>query len=428
MEVFLDFNTGDLEVTRIESGERLTDVLENSFNTADGTINYRARTGVSELPRASEFVLATVTIVPKSPVAKTDIDFHQEGSRETTAIFETGAVLKTIAGLELVRLVEAAVSPTLVTFERGGRKAGLKLSIFGSPTDIGINPSSPSNNSRPTFTWTSPPADSVTGPVLSFEVRLSPDQLSFTDVGNVTTITPVTEISDGPHTFQVRAVGSGDRKDAIGRLDFIIDTVGPSTPSGLKRTTGPENETQSVSWNRSSASGTLTTESAVLGSKVTTGSGVDFYKLEIRLTVGDVFAVSGIVQHEDCGLSTGGCQFVLTTADRLFMVPGNHTFLVHAQDEAGNTSDNATLTFQEGLLDVVQNLQVLDRVGEPDLVNTVNTADPIFQWNPPVELPNSGDAQGGIDTYEVAITGDFALAPGFNIPFTSFTDTSTQST
>ena len=101
----------------------------------------------------------------------------------------------------------------------------LDLAIFGPPTGLTIDPPSPTDDRLPTFTWDPPPGD-----VVSFEVRIPPDQQEFKDVGNVTSFIPTTSdfpegIREGPHTFQVRAVGGGDRKDAIGSLDFGKSTV-----------------------------------------------------------------------------------------------------------------------------------------------------------------------------------------------------------
>ena len=91
---------------------------------------------------------------------------------------------------------------------------------------------------------------------------------------------------------------------------------------------------------------------------------------------------------------------------------------MNAQDVAGNTGGAGTLAFQAGSKKVVQNLQLLNKVGEPELANTVNTSTPTFQWNPPLELPDSGDLQqGGIDTYEMKIEFQFVPSIGFD-PFT----------
>ena len=57
------------------------------------------------------------------------------------------------------------------------------------------------------------------------------------------------------------------------------------------------------------------------------------------------------------------------------------------------------------------------------LGDVVSTRNPKFQWNPPDQLPDTGDlAQGGIQTYLVALTGDPSRAPGFSIPFVAYTD------
>ena len=240
VDAFLDFTTGDLEVAIIEPGPALLDVLISSSGNTEGTVDYRARTRPGaphfDLPIASEFVLATVTFKPKRPVAKTEIVFDREIPRQTTAVLGVDPVLRSLAGLDLLRLVEAATSVTPVLFAEGGSTT-LNLSVFGHPRNISIEPPSPSNDPRPTFTWDPPGTGDVTGEVVSFEVRIIPDQTAFTDIGNVTTFTPDTgdfadpANPDRAHTFQVRAVGTGGRKDAVGSKFFVIDTTPPSAPA-----------------------------------------------------------------------------------------------------------------------------------------------------------------------------------------------------
>ena len=225
MDAFLDFETGDLRVVNLVAGPRLEEVTISTFDNVNGTIDFDAFT-LDVVPPTNEFLLATVTFVATKPFASTQIDVHQGFPRVTAAAFGGNPVpLRSLAGLELARLVEAATSITPVLFEPGGNTR-LDLSIFGPPTNITMEPPTPSNNPRPSFTWGPP----LTGDVVSYEVRIIPDMVSLRDIGDVTSFTPGTGdfpgpgIPDGLHTFQIRSVGSGDRKNAIGSLDFLVDT------------------------------------------------------------------------------------------------------------------------------------------------------------------------------------------------------------
>ena len=330
VEVFLDFNSGDLEVKGFEPGATLANVIISTSDNTKGTIDYKA-TGD---PTTSEFILARVTMIPKSPVAKTDVDFHErdpndpQDIRGTRALDGATEVLRSVAGLELVRIVEAEteietdttreVGP--VFFERGGRTAGLKLSIFGPPTDIRTQPDTRSRNPRPTFVWTSPPADSVTGPVLSFEVRIFPDQLSFVGAGNLTTFTPSTDIAGGLHTFQVRAVGTGDRKDAIGSVDFfIIDTTPPAAPILL----APEDNA------------VINTGSVTFEWRAATGD-VDVFDYRLQIVVsGDAFNAGPFAID----------QVVAATTYTGDLLDNTYRWRVIARDLALNTTSSVTRTF-----------------------------------------------------------------------------------
>ena len=220
-------------------------MLTSSADNTEGTLDYEAAT-TAPFPPITDFLLATPTFKLKRAVDVTDIGFDPT---KTAALRSGGGVLKGLADLRLsgmapANLVEAATSIAPIRFQQRGNTR-LDLSIFGPPGDIKIQPQTPTNIGRPTFTWLSPGTDSVTGEVVSFEVRIFPDQLEFKSIpGGVTSFTPSTSdfpdpgIPEGPHTFQVRAVGSGDRQDTLGSLEFVIDRVPPGAPPLL---TPPDN-------------------------------------------------------------------------------------------------------------------------------------------------------------------------------------------
>ena len=136
----------------------------------------------------------------------------------------------------------------------------------------------------------------------------------------------------------------------------------------------------------------------------------------IKLFFAGTVVGTGDIQDSTC--LNNLCTF---TAD--LPLAGFYTILVNAVDRAANRSGDQ-INFTAGPRDVVQNLGVVKPVFvDPVLGGTVNTADPRFQWNPPLSLPKPLDPTGGIVTYEVAITGDRIKAPDFNIDFKSFGDT-----
>ena len=201
-------------------------------------------------------------------------------------------------------------------------------------------------------------------------------------------------------------MGSGDRKDAIGSLGFFTDTVAPTDPTNLvELTSGGEGRQRVFTWTRSRDPGFPNT-----------GSGVGSYNIKIRgAQTLDLIGEDSVVCNGDL------CMF--TTPE---LRTGAYTVQVSAVDRATNESGfTGPLEFFAGFLRNVQNLQVVNPVAVVNRVDAVNISDPTFQWNPPVVLPDANDpaGDGGIETYEVAITGDFNTATPFTmVPFTPFTD------
>ena len=187
---------------------------------------------------------------------------------------------------------------------------------------------------------------------------------------------------------------------------FTVDTIVPPAPGNLTEvTTDPDALVRVFTADRSidpvPPSGTTGDE-----------SGVDFYNLVITGPLNIVFTAD----DSEVVCPAGVCQF--TTPQ---LVAGSYTIKVNAVDRAGNIGDFAALVFRAGSLAVVQNLAVVD----PVFGTTVNVPNPAFRWNPPPQLPDPSDTgDGGILTYEVAITGDSPALPSTSDlrVFRSFTD------
>ena len=380
VHVFLDFKTGDLEVQNIEPGTILADVIQSSADNVAGTLDYKAKTAQGVLARTTQFVLATLTFVPKLPASTTSVDFHREGLRETIAVQGATPRLGRLVGLELVRAVKAATSITPVLFEEAGNTS-LNLSIFGSPRNIRLSGDSPSTNPRPTFTWTAPTGDSVTGPVILYEARiLLPGVAPFQVVtGGVTTFTASGDVPDGPHIFQVRAVGTGDRKDAIGSLDFTIITIVP-TPPDLLAPTGDaflNTSNPAFDWQQ----------------PPTTGDVLE-YQIQVVLTGDDFltgpFSLDVVV--------TGGITQFLTTGG---LADAPYRWRVVAIFGPVSTAASLTRTFT---VDTIQPLAPTGLVHTGDLESLT----PLFQWNrstDPAPAPPGSGAGSGVDFYNIVITG-----------------------
>jgi Ca2+-binding RTX toxin-like protein len=101
----------------------------------------------------------------------------------------------------------------------------------GNPeTTIDSEPPNPTNDNTPTHTFSS------NEPGATFECRYDSDP--FAPCSGNGTHTPSTPLTDGPHTFEVRAIDAGNNIDSSPASDtFTVDTGLPAAPTGL--TTDP---------------------------------------------------------------------------------------------------------------------------------------------------------------------------------------------
>ena len=199
---------------------------------------------------------------------------------------------------------------------------------------------------------------------------------------------------------KVLNVGTSDQRS------FTVDTISPTVP-GIPTdvTITADALVREFTWDQSTdpvpPSGTTGDE-----------SGVDFYNVVITGPVNIV----ATADDSEAVCPAGVCGFTTPT-----LTPGEYTIQVTAVDRATNESVAATEDFRAGSLAVVQNLAVVD----PVFGTTVNVPNPAFRWNPPPQLPDPSDTgDGGILTYEVAITGDSPALPSTSDlrVFRSFTD------
>ena len=250
----------------------------------------------------------------------------------------------------------------------------------------------PLNDPRPFFQWTAP----ITGNPDFYRLQVvntgDPFQAPFvvnkkvehTPGVDAYQTRPNSDLADGEYEWRVRVVDLEGAGKSSREESFLLDTAAPLAPENLSRETTGDNFTDSFTW--------IPSVDPATADKV---AGVSFYEISIP---GAPVPVSSADASTICGDTL--CEFPLNQ----LLTPGQYTVSVKAIDFATNIGAPANFGFQEGPKDVVQGLTQLP----PLFVN-----EPLFQWNPPSELPD-----GGIKTYQVRFFG-----PDIdNIAFTSFDD------
>ncbi|MBI4288416.1 MAG: S8 family serine peptidase, partial [Chloroflexi bacterium] len=166
-----------------------------------------------------------------------------------------------------------------------------------------LSKTTPDNDNTPTLTWSA-----VSGAAW-YDVSM--DGGTYSNMGNVLTYTVPVSVSDGPHTFYVRAVDGSGNAGPAANLSFTIDTVAPTAPAGLTKTSPVNDNRPAFTW-------TAATDS---------GSGVDHYDVQLDsgswTNIGDVTAYS----------------WPSAVAD------GNHTVSIRAADKATNAGASASVSF-----------------------------------------------------------------------------------
>ncbi len=192
------------------------------------------------------------------------------------------------------------------TFTAGG-STELALSISALPTLVkptGINRTTPDNDNTPTFTWST-----VTGAV-SYEVRI--DTTAFSNIGNVTTYTFAT-ITDGTHTFEVRAIDfTGNPGPSSDLYSFTIDAT-PPVVTIIPLTPDPTTD------NTPTLSGAATDATTTIAS------------VAYRVDSGSWTAATSV----DGAFDEASEGYTFTTST---LADGSHTVEVRATDAAGNVT------------------------------------------------------------------------------------------
>jgi hypothetical protein len=244
-----------------------------------------------------------------------------------------------------VRAIDASgnVDPTPASFT-------WVVDATGPDTTITANPANPTTSTAASFSFTGNDG-SGTG-VASFECQL--------DSGGFSTCTSpqtYTGLSDGSHTFQVRAVDAAGNADSTpASFTWIVDTTGPNTTI----TVNPTNPSNS------------------------TAAGFSF--------TGDDGSGSGVASFE-CQLDGAGFSSCTSPQSYTGLSQGSHTFQVRAIDAVGNPdSTPANFTW------------VIDTT-EPDTSITANPTNPSASANASFSFTGSDPGGSGVAGFECQLDG-----------------------
>jgi hypothetical protein len=197
------------------------------------------------------------------------------------------------------QLVSGDSDSSTDVYERSAGTTTLIMVDTAPSTTITGGPSGTTNNPTPTFTFSSSEAGS------SFECRFDSDPFGPCS-GPGDTHTPASALSDGAHTFEVRATDPTGKTDVTpASRSFTVDTAPPDTtiisgPSGATNDPTP----------------TFTFSSSESGSTF------------------------------ECKLDAGSFSFCSSPKTTAHLADGSHTFSVRATDPVGNVDDTpASRTF-----------------------------------------------------------------------------------
>ena len=115
------------------------------------------------------------------------------------------------------------------------------------PSSPSLSATTPTNDQTPTWSWSA-----VSGAVT---YRYSYNNSTWTTLGNFSSFTPSSSLSEGTHTLYVQAQDSAGNWSASGSRAVIVDITPPASPS-LSATTPTNDQTPTWSW--SAVSGAVT--------------------------------------------------------------------------------------------------------------------------------------------------------------------------
>ena len=308
----------------------------------------------------------TITANPPNPSASANASFSftgNDGSGSGVAGFQckldTGSFTACTSPQTYTGLADGSHTFQVRALDAAGNTDSTPASftwvIDATPPDTTItaNPANPSNSANATFSFTG--NDGSGSGVTSFECKL--------DSGNFTACTSpqtYTGLSQGSHTFQVRALDAAGNADPTpASFTWVVDTIAPDTTI----TANPPNPANS-------ANASFSFTGSDLG-----GSGVSSF---------------------ECKLDSGAFSACTSPQTYTGLSDGSHTFQVRALDAAGNTDGTpASFTW------------VID-VTPPDTTITANPPNPSSSTNASFSFTGNDGSGTGVAGFECKLdSGSF---------------------
>ena len=217
-------------------------------------------------------------------------------------------------------------------------------------TTITANPTNPANSASASFSFTG--SDPGGSGIDSFQCQIDGGGFSA-----CTSLQNYVGLSDGSHTFQVRAIDNAGNTDASpASFTWVVDTIAPDTTITANPTNPTNSTTASFSFTGSDAGG------------------------------------SGVASFE-CQIDGGAFSACTSPQSYLGLSDGNHTFQVRAIDSAGNT--DATPASYTWTIDA----------SAPDTTITANPTNPSSNNNPTFSFTGNDGSGSGVASFECQVDG-----------------------
>src|SRR5206468_3168887 len=238
-------------------------------------------------------------------------------------------------------------------------------------TSITANPTDPTTSTSASFSFTSTEGSST------FEC-----QLDGGGYGSCTSPKSCSSLSDGSHTFLVRATDQAGNTDAsAASYTWKVDTAAPSSTVSFPVSGGSYNTS---GWNAGCATNGL------CGTYSDATSGVQKVEISIRQGAGNYWSAgsfsSGSEVWNTISLSGGNWSYMFPASS--FPADGSYTIRVKATDNAGNAESPSSRSF------------TIDRAA-PDTSITANPSNPSNSTNASFSFTST---EGG-STFECQIAG-----------------------
>ncbi|MGH2811680.1 MAG: hypothetical protein ACRDI1_03060, partial [Actinomycetota bacterium] len=297
-------------------------------------------------------------------------------------------------GTELSATVAGVATPAAVPT---GGSAAVTISLPGGTSEgphtihaVGLGGDSASYPI--TVDSTAPPVPSITSAPLS-PTSLTDATLQFNDTEPGVTFycqfdsggfTPCTSpvsyssLSEGPHSFQVRAHDAAGNQSFLATANWTVDTTLPTAAISFPLTGGIHN---GASYN--AGCGTASTGD-ICGSASDTGTGVTSVQVSIRQGSGNYHDGTGFSSPSETWLpTTGTTPWTHAFAATAFSTDGSYTVRARSSDAAGNISMIATESFTIDLTGpAASDIQINNggaTPGAPELGDTV-----VFTFSEPM--------------------------------------------